>query len=498
MSVNREMKSGLAVRSWQGLALGAVLVFALAGCDSGSPTEPEIAFSLTPEAPTVFTGSSIRLSPSALANNAVPAEPLKWSTSDAATVSVDANGVVRGMKPGSATIRAISSEGDAETLVTVINGGGTIRTGVFNTCGITTTDGLYCWGDNSLGQAGIGSRESPLTTPRKVAGGLTFSSVTLGWEHACGMTATGPYCWGYAGNGQIGDGSRFTDRSTPTKVPGGEIFSRIEASGTVTNLASECSDQICAGHTCALTPAGAMYCWGDGALSPTPLQVDARFLTLSLGYDYTCGIDLAHVAFCWGGAAYRQSSGQITNQNALPELPIRQFFQSISASSDHTCAVSIDGDVYCWGANTNGQLGATSDDQCYTRFVWTPCRSSPVRVPSDFKFLSVSVGAASPLRVDLSPKSHTCGVTTTLQIVCWGSNLSGELGNGSTLDAQSPTPISSSMKFRSVATGWGHTCAVSLDGAAYCWGLNHRGQLGDGTVIKSAVPVRAGGTLVFK
>src|SRR5205814_8306501 len=109
--------------------------------------------------------------------------PLKWSSSAPGIVAVDANGRVTGVALGAAIIRAYSDDGIAETRINVVAGGGTLRAGYSTTCGVTVSDGLYCWGDNSRGQVGAGNTVTPQPTPPKVAGGLTFTSVSVGSEH---------------------------------------------------------------------------------------------------------------------------------------------------------------------------------------------------------------------------------------------------------------------------------------------------------------------------
>jgi alpha-tubulin suppressor-like RCC1 family protein len=473
----------------QSLLVALLAVFTTSSCDSTDPVAPRVTFSLSPEAPTLFTGSSIKLEARGDESAIPPSGPLKWSSSDASVVTVDATGVIRGVAPGNATIRAITGDGMAEIAVAVIPGGSTLKAGVLHACGIAT-DGLYCWGDNAHGQLGNGTRTAA-PTPRKVNGGLTFLSVSPAWDFTCGITTIGAYCWGSTAAGQLGDGKAAfnTYVLSPVKVLGSDSFTRISSSGTITDESgATCLDATCFAHSCALTGSGEIRCWGSGiGATPEPLIFNVRFKDVSLGYTYSCGLDFGQVAYCWGAGGYRQS-GPNSEGTILPPLPVADVFQSISASADHTCALSVGGDIYCWGANTSGQLGAPSNAECRSRFAITPCRAEPVKVSSAFKFLAVSVGAATRERSDLAPTSHTCAITTDLVIVCWGSNSFGELGIDSAESTPVPTPVASTIKFRSVTTGFGFTCGVAIDGQAYCWGLNTRGQSGNGSLNSSAIP----------
>ena len=92
-----------------------------------------------------------------------------------------------------------------------------VSAGVSFTCGVTIAGDAYCWGENSSGQLGDGTRTNR-HTPGPVAGGLSFASVSAAFLHTCGLTAAGDaYCWGFNGDGQLGDGST-TDRLTPVRV----------------------------------------------------------------------------------------------------------------------------------------------------------------------------------------------------------------------------------------------------------------------------------------
>jgi alpha-tubulin suppressor-like RCC1 family protein len=106
---------------------------------------------------------------------------------------------------------------------------------------------------------------------------------------------------------------------------------------------------------------------------------------------------------------------------------------------------------------------------------------TPVAVSGGHTFQSVSAG-----------HYHTCGVTTDDDAYCWGYNYYGQLGTGSTSPWRQPTPVavSGGHTFQSVSAGYYHTCGVTTDGDAYCWGYNGYGQLGIGhTSYSQPTPV---------
>jgi alpha-tubulin suppressor-like RCC1 family protein len=82
---------------------------------------------------------------------------------------------------------------------------------------------------------------------------------------------------------------------------------------------------------------------------------------------------------------------------------------------------------------------------------------------------------------------------------CWGNNDSGQLGDGTTTSAATPTPIAGNLLFSSLSAGTWHSCGVTTGGLAYCWGYYSPygyptgGELGDGTTVPSLVPVKVAG-----
>jgi len=146
--------------------------------------------------------------------------------------------------------------------------------------------------------------------------------------------------------------------------------------------------------------------------------------------------------------------------------------ETLVTGSAHTCGIS-ERRVLCWGANNFGQLGnGTTED-----------RPLPVEVqglPS--APVALTAGAV-----------HTCALVVGGRAYCWGQNLHGQLGDGSTQHRAMAVSVAQGLTFTEIHAGGALTCGLTSGGTEYCWGLNQRGQLGDGSRVNRSTPTRVGG-----
>jgi hypothetical protein len=144
----------------------------------------------------------------------------------------------------------------------------------------------------------------------------------------------------------------------------------------------------------------------------------------------------------------------------------------VDAGLLHTCAVAATNDAYCWGFNDEGQLGIGTRG-------FSQVRPTPRLVLGGKSFASVTLGGG-----------YSCGLTTSGAAWCWGANLRGQLGDGTTTPRLVPAAVAGGRQWSLLAAGYDQTCGVATNGAGWCWGDNLWGELGNGTTDGSTVPVR--------
>lgn len=228
-------------------------------------------------------------------------------------------------------------------------------------------------------------------------------------------------------------------------------------------------------HACAVSSTGKAYCWGpadptllgaesDSVLAGVPVRVagDHRFTSIAAGETFTCATHADGRVFCWGkGDNGELGGGKLYDQSRTPRSVSGDGrFTSIVAGRQHACALDTSGAAWCWGNNELDQIG----DGSKTKYAQRPVR---VAGRHTLKQLGASGGA-----------NTTCGVTTEGNAVCWGSNIHGQLGDGTTNPSSVPVVIGGLTNLRDIDAGSDVTCAVASDGAVFCWGSNKFGQLG--------------------
>jgi alpha-tubulin suppressor-like RCC1 family protein len=404
-----------------------------------------------------------------------------------------------------------------------------ISTGRYHSCGITELGQLRCWGANYAGQLGI-ANESDANVPSSVftngIDGTDWTGVASGQRHTCAWTADQAHCFGDSSHGELTTpGLGFNP--SPVAIANGpwvgfglgsHHMCSIDSSSTLWCVGSMGSGQLGTGNTsqiapeqvaapvvwdrvragraatCVTTTGHQLACGGDNFVGElgtgdrtsrqtlgTPSQ--SMWTDMAVGADYTCAFDTAGQLYC-GGA---NDTGELGIGNEMDEttrqavtLPGTGKVTSVIAASDHTCARDGSGHLYCWGLNDRGQLAIPA--------------SNPVLAPQ----AEIAVAANYPYSVAVG-YGFTCAIADSTTnpgsgpVYCWGRNDRGQLGNGTTTDTSTPTPIgdgSFTTTFVKVYAGALHACALTsgVNGTAWCWGDSSGGQIiSSGGIVKLPV-----------
>ncbi len=303
--------------------------------------------------------------------------------------------------------------------------------------------------------------------PQQCSGGACTAngapvSLSVGDATSCAVLADGSVvCWGeLRGNPMAG----FSD------VP----VSIAELKGTARAVT------LGDGHACVL--AGGVQCWGDNGLGqlgngsvnlnefiPTPVEVvglgggGITVISAATGGNHTCVVQNGGVK-CWGDGADGQLGDGSMTASPVPVdvVGLPGSVVDVSAGGTHTCALTAGGGVLCWGDNARGQLGNGSTT------------GSPVPVGV--------VGLSSGVLAVSAGFEHTCAITASRKVVCWGDDHAGELGDGNATYNLVTTPIpatDASPNIVGISASQDDTCAFTADGRLACWGNDSWGQLGD-------------------
>jgi alpha-tubulin suppressor-like RCC1 family protein len=298
-----------------------------------------------------------------------------------------------------------------------LNGGvRSISAGRNHTCATNASSGgLQCWGANSFGQLGDGTRQDR-ALPVDVtgfAGGLLGGAVSAGYVHTCGVTGSGAaQCWGYNLPWALGDGTSI-DRAAPADVFGltSGVMS-VGAEGT---------------RGCAIVSGGEVRCWGWEYGSSVPIALSGfggPVWSLSIGERHECALTAAGAVRCWGAGILGDGNPAVPGSRVQVPVQVSGLEAgalSVAVGADHACAVTQAGAVVCWGVNTSGALGdGTQVD-----------RLTPVPVSG------IASGAVSVTAGD----GYTCALMNNASVKCWGRNFSGQVGVNPNVHVRVPIDV---------------------------------------------------------
>jgi alpha-tubulin suppressor-like RCC1 family protein len=337
-----------------------------------------------------------------------------------------------------------------------------------HTCVRKSDYSVWCWGRSYSGDNGIDSTLSELC----VAGGLKYAcdkvpvkvmltvpatGLGIGHGHSCAITGPTTWCWGQNGGGQFGNGAGYSSHIPQF------IVERGYSTKLVAGPASTCSiiggDAACSGFN----NAGEV---GNGTTTVvyTPFKAQLGVQNIAMGNVNTCAVSNNTVS-CWGDNTYQQIDATGMPHYTPTFVPSAPAADEVAIGEGHVCSRNASGDVTCWGSNMRGQLGIGSAGVA-------PQPPTPVAITGVVQLVAGG--------------KHTCARLASGEVRCWGDWFNSPL-------MTSPTTIALPMPATSLAAGNDHDCAILSDGSVWCWGWNPYSQLGNGTSseVVSATPVRS-------
>ncbi len=334
-----------------------------------------------------------------------------------------------------------------------------VSAGGAHACGIDNSGYLYCWGNDDSGQLGNTEALNSKTAPDRIGDSRSWTAISAGGVHTCGIRSGKLYCWGSDEFGQLGNGSASTGvKPTPQQISGATDWFMVTAGTT---------------HTCAIrniSGKGRMLaCWGSDAAgqigngslpSPTtPAFVSKAtdWSAISAGGSHTCGLrsiaGKGRMLACWGSDEFGQvGNGSLGGPNRPAQVSNAYDWKAVNAGESHTCGIRGTGLLACWGSDEFGQIGNGGGTGTGPK--------SPARVGTGYGWKSVSAGGA-----------HTCGIKgSTNRLYCWGDNQHGQSVTASE-EALFTAPQLYAGSWKAQDTGHRHSCAIGGDGKLTCWGV---------------------------
>lgn len=340
-----------------------------------------------------------------------------------------------------------------------------ITTGGVHACALLSNGKVRCWGSNDSGQLGsVTALESNI--PVEVPNLDNVVAISAGGAHSCAMTSSGEVkCWGENTSGQLGDGTKDLRESVVT----------------VSGLKDVVSISAGTEHTCAILKDGTAKCWGKNLynrvgsvlndrliLTPAAVNELHDVIAIAPGGEHTCALTIAGTIKCWGNNGYGQVGDDTTRNRKSPTAVanLTGGIKSVATGYATSCALTQTNSVVCWG--------------------W-------IGLQSYFTFPQPVDGLQQDIIVITAGADHICGLTEDGVVKCLGENEHGQLGNGSTQAAYTAKNVDGLGNVASVAASFSYTCALVRNGEVFCWGDNSSGQLGNGTNTDSSSPVQVVG-----
>lgn len=358
--------------------------------------------------------------------------------------------------------------------------------------------------------------------------------ITNGQDAACGIKLDGaPWCWGWDGSEVLGNGTGTTNQPSPVPVsiptaqtyylvttasgitPGGSpiyskqlltepnvantpnataitpgssnngygftqanVFGKDDGGGPRTYTVTM---NFAAANTCVVATVYAARVDSTGTVQGSEVKIGNESTIWSTSVTFTGEANLGAFGFT-DRLQIRYNMRNICGANQTPTVNFNQLstvtvpaieypaWTQISTLWNSTCGLRADGTAWCWGQDTNGQLGNG------TLFTGTQSVPTPVFNSSAVRWSKISTGG-----------SHACGIKEDGTLWCWGSDSSGQIGDGAGGGGVIPIAVGAATDWVDISAGLVTTCGVRANGDAYCWGADGDGQVGNNAAFADQI-----------
>jgi alpha-tubulin suppressor-like RCC1 family protein len=353
------------------------------------------------------------------------------------------------------------------------------------TAAAASSYGVAAWGYNASGQLGNGTM-AIARVPGAIAGLGEVTAIAAGNEHSLALLANGTVrAWGNNRAGQLGNGT----------TANGKVPVAVSALSNVVAIAAGKE------HSTALLANGTVMAWGgneEGQLgggtkalkSTVPVTVKglSGVTAIAAGGDFNLARLSNGTVMAWGAGAEGQLGNGKKSKSTTPVV-VKGLsgVTTIAAGGEHGLALLSGGTVMSWGSNLARQLGMPSkfkvvkeDEEEFLEEEEEPENSDvPVAVQALSGVSAVAAGA-----------EHSLALLGDGEVMAWGANSNGQLGNGSQGAASNmPTAVGGLGGVTAIAAGARHNLALLSGGSVEAWGYNPDGQLGNGSNLNSPVAV---------
>ena len=333
--------------------------------------------------------------------------------------------------------------------------------GTNHSCVLFLDGSVKCWGRNEHGQLGqdsdqnLGDDAGEMAALTAINLGMddqsrayTAKAINAGGHHTCAILNDDKLkCWGRNDSGQLGIGG------TDTQGDNSGEMAVLSAINLGTNLTAKAID-LGSTHTCVILSNDLVKCWGDGANGKLGQNSEDSIGSVEDSVANLTAINLG------------------VDSNSNPYMPL-----AIRTGQEYSCALLNGDSVKCWGRNHAGQLGQDNNTNYGTT-------SNPMSTLDSIVFANTT-----GVRLMDARNNHTCALFNDDSLKCWGYGLYGRLGYGNARNlGTSGNSLASfsgsidlggeSFSIADVSAGYFHSCAISSSNEVKCWGRNHTGQLG--------------------